>query len=296
MTISAEQQRLYRAYSHWYSKESNLRRKIFVTDVLLAIAGLGLAIWAHSSSPPTLLGQLAAACGLVWLLARELAVRRGASEARRTAVNIQQRFDLSFYGDWEDHWNRLLLGEPAPEHEIRQAHARHRGRDVEDDYWVDTVGLRPEKAAIARSYQTAIWGAGLHGEYAELTMKATWAFAMIIVIALLVSDIGLLTASPAIFAVAPLLVGRTQSAAHHRELESRRNALAKYAKEQIRSPEVRVAAVRLAQDEMARLRLIDRRTPQWLYDKRRQAYKGTHDTSAADLVSSERRASQGGTN
>lgn len=286
--ISDGQQRLYRAYSYWYSKETNLRRTIFLTDVAVAVAGFGLAIWSANGSPPEVLGQLAATVGVVWLLAREFAAQRGASEARRKAVNIQQRFDLSFYQNWRDHWNGLLLGEPVPEHEIRQAAERHKGRDVDNDYWVNTADLTPEQGAIARTYQTAIWGAGLHGDYANLTTKATWTLVAVIVIGLLVTDVGLLTASPAIITVAPLLVGRTQSAAHHRDLENRRKALAKFAEEEIRRPNVGVATVRLAQDEVARLRLIDRRTPQWLYDRRRQAYRSTHDTSAADLVRASR--------
>ncbi len=285
--INDDQRRLYRAYSYWYGKEANLRRTIFICDAAFAACGLGLAVWTTVvGSPPEVVSKAAAAGAITWLLTRELIARRGASSARRTAVKIQQRFDLSFYGPWKDHWNQLLLGQPLPEPSVRDAAERYQGNNVPDDYWVDTTGLSNEQGALARAYQTAIWGAGLHCEYAALTMKATGVLLAGIVVTLLISDVGLLTAAPVIITIAPLLVGRVQSSIHHRELANRRQVLAVYASEQIEAADLDVSAVRLAQDEVARLRLADRRTPEWLYEGRRQAYIGTHDTSAADLVRS----------
>jgi hypothetical protein len=285
--MNDDQRRLYRAYSYWYGKEANLRRTIFICDVAFAAVGFGLAVWTTVVGPtPEVVSKVTAAGGVTWLLGRELIARRGASAARRTAVKIQQRFDLSFYGPWKEHWNPLLLGPPIPEPSTRDAAKRYDGDDVPDDYWVDTTGLNDEQGALARTYQTAIWGAGLHGEYAALTIKVTGVLLAVIVITLLTSDVGLLTAAPAIITIAPLLVGRVQSSIHHRELANRRQTLATYASNEIEASSLGVSSVRLAQDEVARLRLADRRTPQWLYDMRRKSYLETHDTSAADLVRS----------
>lgn len=285
MTDLTKATELYRAYSQGYATEANRRRTAFYVDLAFAVAALLLTALIVAESSPRLVDLLTRwlpLAALFWLGLREIEPIAGDKRHRREAVNIQEQFDLFFWkgNDWPQNWNRLLAGEPVPARTVKQLAAANSDQTFTLDYWVNTDGLPNNDGALFRIEQTAAWGAVGHRRYAKLNRLPAIAGGLIVAIVSLVLDIRARDTAVALFAIAPFLVGRIQSAKDHDALANRREDLERHIQAVLdpKRPSTD-AEVRAAQDEIYRLRIEHRRIPSWLYNRH-----AVHDRSTIDAA------------
>lgn len=272
-TPTQEQHELYRAYSQSYATEANRRTVVFWIDVLFAGgAGLLAILRAFGTGEPTadFISTWSPPAALLWLAVRETGLLSDDKEHRRTAVMIQEQFDLTFWkgAGWRGAWNGVLCGKPLQQRVINELALSYRGEPVSDDYWVDTSGIPPNEAALLRIEQSAGWGAKGHHRYAKLNRIVGLGGLIVVLVPATIANLQAREIAAILFAVAPLLVGRLQSARDHDALSQRREDLECHIQDRLRdSEQIDVADVRAAQDELCRLRLEHRRIPKWLYDR-----------------------------
>jgi hypothetical protein len=281
---------LYRAYSRSYATEANRRRIAFYVDLTFAAAGLALtAITLADAAEPLVdfFSTWLPISALPWLVLREIDLVAVDKRHRLEAVNIQEQFDLCFWkgSTWPQHWNSLLAGQPVPDRTIKQLAAANATLQFANDYWVDTRGLPENDAALFRIEQTAAWGAVGHRRYASLNRRPAIAGVIAVCIAALILDLSARHAAVMLFAVAPFLVGRIQSARDHDALADRRERLERHIQAALdpRAPRSDVD-VRGAQDEVYRMRIEHRRIPSWLYDRHVDGDRATIDRAIDDRV------------
>lgn len=271
--VSSAQQELYRAYSHSYATETNQRRIAFVVDVIFTSIAATIAVLTVTDSAESIVDFLSTwmpPSALLWLVVRESNLLGDDTECRRTAVTIQEQFDLTFWkpGAWQEEWNHILCDDPVRPREIKELALAHDGEPVTDDYWVDTSGIPPEPAALLRIKQSAAWGSKGHLRYARINRVAAWAGLAVVLAFAFITDLGTRETAGVLIAVAPLLAGRLQSSRAHEGLAERRALLEDHVADLLHSsgsPAER--DVRLAQDELFRMRLQNRRIPSWLYHR-----------------------------
>jgi SMODS-associating 4TM effector domain len=273
VTATAEQQELYRAYSHSYATEAHRRRTAFLVDFGFAVVAAliaGLTAVDTGDSIVDFLSAWSPLAALLWLALRETGLLGDDKEHRRTAVVIQEQFDLTFWvaDRWREVWNGILCGNPIQQRVIKDLALNYRGEPLRDDYWVDTTGIGANDAALLRIQQTAGWGAKGHARYAQLNrIPAIGALVVVLAIAA-VADLKTRETAVVLFALAPFLVGRLQSARDHASLASRRETLERHIQEVLRrGTRAHEAEVRAAQDELCKMRFEHRRIPRWLYDR-----------------------------
>jgi hypothetical protein len=281
-----EHRQLYRAYSQSYATEANRRRIAFWVDALFAAVATAIATLQALSTATPLLDFLAAwspPAALLWLAIRETELLGDDKEQRRTAVAIQEQFDLTFWKNeaWRDAWN-LLLCKRVQQRVINELALAYRGEPMRDDYWVDTRQIDPNPAALLRIEQSAGWGAKGHSRYARLNRVAAIAGILVMLVVATIADFRTRETVAMLFAVAPLLVGRLQSARDHAALARRREEVESAIQERLRSnSDVSDGDVRAAQDELCRLRLEHRRIPKWLYARHAEHDRKTIDAAVA---------------
>jgi hypothetical protein len=286
--FSSAQQDLYRAYSHCYATEANQRRIAFVVDVVFTTAAATIAILTVTDLAESLTDYMVTwmpPAALLWLLLRESNLIGDDIERRRTAVTIQEQFDLTFWklNHWQDEWNRILCGDPVRPREIKELALAYDGPGFTDDYWVDTSGIDPEAAALLRIRQSAAWGAKGHRRYARLNRVAAWTGLTAVLTFAFVTDLGTRETAGVLITVAPLLVGRLQSSRSHLALAERRAVLEDHIAELLSgSASLAGRDVRLAQDELFRMRLENRRIPSWLYHHYVQRDRDAIDATLAE--------------
>ena len=285
MTDLKKAAELYCAYSQGYATEANRRRTAFYVDLAFAIAALVLTTLIVAESAPRLVDLLTRwlpLAALFWLGLREIEPIAGDARHRREAVNIQEQFDLLFWKDsgWSQNWNRLLAGEPVPARTVKQMATANPDQAFPLDYWVNTDGLPNNDAALFRIEQTAAWGAVGHRRYAKLNRLPAIAGALLVAVVSLVLNISARDTAVALFAIAPFLVGRIQSAKDHDTLADRREDLERHLQAQLDPKRPSTDAdVRTAQDEIYRLRIEHRRIPSWLYDRHAADDRSTIDAA-----------------
>lgn len=290
MIVSTNATELYRAYSQCYATEANRRRIAFYIDLAFAIAALVLTTLTVAESAAGLvdfLNRWLPLAALFWLGLREIEPIAGDKRHRREAVNIQEQFDLYFWKDssWPQHWNRLLAGEPIPTRTIKQLAAANQNHMFTPDYWVNTDGLPDNDAALFRIEQTAAWGAVGHRRYAKLNRLPATAGALAVAVVALLLDVSTRETAVALFAIAPFLVGRIQSARDHDALAERREVLERHIRAVLdpKRPSSE-ADVRSAQDEIYRIRIEHRRIPSWLYNRNAEHDRLTIDAAVETAV------------
>lgn len=272
-TLTEEQRDLYEAYSQSYATEANRRSTVFWIDLMFAcVAGL-IAVLQAVAAADSVLGFLTTwspPTALLWLAVRETGLLSDDKEHRHTAVMIQEQFDLTFWKGprWRETWNGILCGKPVQQRSINDLALSYRGEPLRDDYWVDTSGLPANEAALLRIEQSAGWGAKGHARYARLNRVAGLGGLILTLTVATVANFEAREIAVILFAVAPFLVGRLQSARDHAELSRRREELESHIQELLhRGQGVNDEHVRAAQDELCRMRLEHRRIPKWLYDR-----------------------------
>lgn len=270
-SITDEQHQLYRAYSRSYATEANNRRIALLIDVafaLLAVTITALTITDSAQSALAWLSTWAPPTTLLWLTLRETGLLGDDTPHRRTAVKIQEQFDLTFWkpDTWRESWNHLLCGDPVPHRAIGDLALDYQGSPVADDYWIDTTGVQPNAAALLRTKQSAGWGARGHERYARINRATTILGLLLVLFAALITDLASRETASVVVAAAPLLVGRLQSARAHGALSDRRATLERHISQLLdRATPPTDTEVREAQDELCRMRFEDRRIPTWLY-------------------------------
>ncbi len=281
---------LYRAYSRSYATEANRRRIAFCVDLAFAAAGLLLAAITLADIARSLVDILSTwlpIAALLWLGLREISPVAVDKRHRREAVSVQEQFDLYFWKGihWPKHWNRLLAGQPVPDRTIKQLAAANTNVHFAANYWVDTQGVPDNDAALFRIEQTAAWGAVGHRRYANLNRLPAFAGIVAICIAAVVLNLSARHAAVILFAVAPFLVGRIQSAGDHDALADRRERLEHHIQEILDPKHPRTDSdVREAQDEVYRMRIEHRRIPTWLYDRYATNDRATIDAAIESRV------------
>ena len=271
--FSDEQLDLYNACSQSYRTEANRRRTALIVD--LAFAGIAAAIAAMTVTDASqwaldLLTTWSPFVTLLWLVIRETALLGDDREHRRTAVMIQEQFDLSFWksDNWRQVWNQLLCGDPIQPRTIKDLSLRYGGETIADNYWVNATGVPPNEAALLRIQQSAGWGAKGHARYAQLNRAAVIVGFILVVTAAAIIDLGTRDIAAVLMAVAPLLVGRLQSERANAALTRRRETLERHIRELLSTPPSATERdVRAAQDELCRMRLENRRIPTPLYNR-----------------------------
>lgn len=295
---SNDQHELYRAYSQSYASEANKRRTAFLVDLAFAAVAAAIAVLTVSNAAEGLLDLLSGwlpPVALLWLAIRETGLLGDDKQHRHTAVTIQEQFDLTFWKSdrWTEGWNRLLCREPVQQRKIKELALDYQGDPLPADYWVDTAGLPPNDAAILRIQQTAGWGARGHDRYARLNRVPALIGLFAVLMIAVVVDLGARETTAVLFAVAPFLVGRLQSARAHMSLARRRESLELHMQELLRNRAAPTDAhVRTAQDELYRIRLEHRRIPAWLYNRYADRDRRVIDTAVAqeaDLLRSKYR-------
>ena len=283
--LTDTQRELYRAYSQSYGTEANRRVIGFVVDVVFAAAAVAvtmMAIGDLSRSALDILASWSPPAVLLWLIVRETDLLGDDREHRRIAVTIQEQFDLTFWksDNWQGGWNQLLCGDPIKPRTIRDLALSYDGEPLADDYWVDTSGVPANEAALLRIRQSAGWGAKGHSRYKRLNRTAVWAGFLIILAVALLLDLSTRDAAVVLMTVAPLLVGRLQSARAHASLAQRRETLERHIQKLLSSPTPTTERdVRIAQDELCRMRLENRRIPVWLYRRYAERDREAIDTA-----------------
>lgn len=281
----AELQELYSAYSYCYASEANRRRLTFAIDASFAatacLLSLLSALDAHAGTQRWLTTWIPM-MALAWLAARETRLVADDQTPRRNAVLIQEQFDLMFWraGDWRNVWNPFLGGQPIQARRIKEFAHNYDGEPFEDRYWVNTTGLPPDVGALFRSMQTAAWGAKGHSRYARLNHFPAVVSVIVVLALSVIWNLESRDTAAILAAAAPFLVGRLQSARDHQDLAHRRETLENHL-QQLCTPRVEVSSadVRLAQDEICRLRLEHRRIPSWLYKRYGEKDRATIDAA-----------------
>lgn len=264
---------LYQASSRCYATEAGGRRIAFGVDLVFAVAALVLtALTAAEWSPDSVdfLTTWLPLTALLWLVVREIGLISVDQEHRRNAVNIQEQLDLINWkrSDWTKYWNRLLAGEPVSARTIKQLASANPNAALPPDYWIDTIALPANDAALFRIEQTAAWGAEGHRRYAVLNRYPSLVGLVLVIVAAMILDVSARETAAAVMAIAPFLVGRIQSGREHAALAGRRVSLERHI-QAVLDPE-RTSSdvdVRTAQDELYRLRMETRRIPRWLYNR-----------------------------
>jgi hypothetical protein len=285
-----EQRELFNAYSQSYETEANRRSTVFWVDFIFAVvAGViaGLQAAAEAASILEFLTTWSPPAALFWLAVRETGLLSNDREHRRTAVTIQEQFDLTFWKGqrWRDAWNDILCGKPVQQRVINDLALGYRGESLRDDYWVDTSGIPANDAALLRVEQSAGWGAKGHSRYARVNRVAGLGGLILVLTVATIANFQAREIAAMLFAVAPFLVGRLQSAGDHAALARRREELESHIQELLRSgKDAGDADVRAAQDELCRMRLEHRRIPDWLYDRYADHDRKAIDTAVAQDV------------
>ena len=271
--FSDEQQDLYRAYSQCYLTEANRRCTAFLVDSVFAAIATAIGLIAVSNMASSALDSLttgSAVAALIWLTIRETDLLSDSKEHRRTAVTIQEQFDLTFWKSdkWHEGWNYLLCGDPFQPRTIKELSHNYKGEPLADPYWVNTTDVPQNDAALLRIQQSAAWGAKGHKRYARLNKTVGAVGLIVVLVTATVIDLATRDAATLLMAMAPFLVGRKQSARAHTSLAHRREELERHIQELLRSPRVSTQRdVRAAQDELCRVRLENRRIPAYLYNR-----------------------------
>ncbi len=285
--LTDTQQEFYRAYSQSYRTEANKRVIVFVVDVVFAAAAAAVTIMTigdYWKSALDILASWSPPAVLLWLIVRETDLIGDDREHRRIAVTIQEQFDLTFWksDNWHEGWNQLLCGDPTEPRTIKDLALSYEGEPLADDYWVDTTGLLANNAALLRIRQSAGWGAKGHARYERLNRSAAWVGFLIVLAVALLFDLSTRDAAVVLMTVAPLLVGRLQSARAHASLAQRRETLERHIQKLLSSSTPATKRdVRITQGELCRMRLENRRIPVWLYTRYAARDRKTVDTAAA---------------
>ena len=284
-SLTDTQQELYSAYSQSYRTEANKRVIAFVVDVVFAASAAAVTIMTIGDLSMSALDILAISSPpavLLWLIVRETDLLSDDRDHRRTAVTIQEQFDLTFWksDNWREGWNQLLCGDPIEPRTIKDLVLSYQGKPLADDYWVDTSGVPANEAALLRIQQSAGWGAKGHSRYKRLNTTAAGIGFLVVLVVALVLDLSTRDAVVVLMAFAPLLVGRYQSARAHTSLAQRRETLERHIQKLLNSPTSPTERdVRAAQDELCRMRLENRRIPAWLYNR-----YSTRDRNSIDVA------------
>jgi hypothetical protein len=289
---------LYQAYSRCYTTEANRRHIAFGVDLVFAVAALSLTVLTTADWSPDAAEFLTTwlpLAALFWLVVREIGLISVDLGHRQSAVNIQEQLDLTNWkgSAWAKHWNRLLAGEPIPTRTIKQLALANPNAAMPADYWIDTTGLPGNDAALFRIEQTAAWGAEGHRRYALLNRYPPLAGLVLVVVAALILDVSARETAAAVIAIAPFLVGRVQSGREHTALAGRRVTLEEHI-QAVLDPEHPSSDidVRIAQDELYRLRMETRRIPTWLYNRYAAHDRASIDGAIATRIEAFRDASK----
>ena len=283
--LTDSQQELYSAYSQSYRTEANRRVIAFMVDVVFVVAAAAVTIMTVGdlwNSALDILASWSPPAVLLWLIVRETDLLSDDRDQRRTAVTIQEQFELTFWksDNWQEGWNQLLCGDPIEPRTIKDLALSYEGEPLADDYWVDTYGVPANKAALLRIWQSAGWGARGHSRYKRLNRTAAWIGFLVVLAVALLLDLSTRDAVVVLMTLAPLLVGRHQSARAHASLAQRRKTLEHHVQESLSSPTFPTERdVRTAQDELFKMRLENRRIPEWLYNR-----YSTRDRDSIDAV------------
>jgi len=296
-----DQRELYSAYSQSYVTEANRRRTAFWIDLAFAVVAgciAGLKVTDAAESAVDLLSSWSPPAALLWLTVRETRLLGDDKEHRRTAVRIQEQFDLTFWkaDKWREVWNKLLCGDPVKQRTIKDLAFSYRSEPLAQEYWVDTSGITCNDAALLRIQQSTGWGAKGHVRYVRLNRVPALAALVLVILIALIADLAARETAAVLFAVAPFLVGRLQSTRDHGYLAQRREDLETHIQELLRTGlGARDVDVRAAQDELCRMRLEHRRIPSWLYNRYAGRDRATIDAAVAreaELVRSRNRAAK----
>lgn len=288
--LTGEQEELYQAYSASYGSVGARRRYEFIVDGLFAFVALvivSLSVFELAEDLRDTANRWIPLVTLLWLGVRESRVFGNPQAQRMEAVNLQEQFDLSFWKgqDWRSVWNGLLLASPVPRRTVKERAASFRGETISATYWVDTSALTASAAALARIMQSAGWGERGHRRYADLNSLASVAGLVVLVVYSAVGGLDTLDLAAATMAVAPILTGRRAAARAHRNLSQSRRDLEAHAEQLLLGPSLPSDQdVRSAQDELVRLRLEDRRIPEWLYRRYKERDEQSIDSAALELV------------
>ena len=287
--LTGEQEELYQAYSASYGSVGAQRRNEFIVDGLFAFVALvivGSSIFELAEHVRDAATRWIPLVTLLWLGLRESRVFGNPQAQRMEAVNLQEQFDLSFWKgqDWRLVWNELLLASPVPRRTVKERAASFRGETIDATYWVDTSALTDSAAALARIMQSAGWGERGHRRYADLNFAASVAVLVVLVVCSAVGGLDTLDLAAGTMAVAPILTGRLAAARAHRNLSQSRRDLEDHAEQLLLGPSLPSDQVRSAQDELVRLRLEDRRIPEWLYRRYKDRDEQSIDSAALEIV------------
>lgn len=268
-----QQERLYRAYSQSYRSEATRRQWTFVVDVAFSALAVCIAVMAINDWSDELLDTLtkwSPFVALAWLVVRDAELLGEGKRFRRTAVTIQEQYDLTLWkaAEWRTQWNSLLCGDPTQPRIVEHLSNAYEGPSPAANYWVDTSGIPANEAALLRIRQSAGWSAKGHARYKRLTRPAAYIGASLIAAICLLLEMSTSDALAALMAAAPLLAGRLQSARAHGSVALRLEALERHIQELLYGPAIATEFdVRVAQDEMCRVRYENCRIPTWLYNR-----------------------------
>lgn len=271
--IRDQQERLYRAYSQSYRSEANRRQWIFVVDVAFSLLAVGIAAIAVGAWSQGFLDALTAwspFVALAWLFVRDAELLGQGKKSRRTAVTIQEQFDLTFWkpDGWTEQWNSLLCGHALQPRDIEHLSNAYEGPPLTCDYWVDTSDIPANEAALLRICQSAGWSSRGHARYRRFMMLASSVGVSLVMAMSVLLDLSARSALAVLVAVAPLLVGRLQSGRIHGSLALRLETLESHIRELLCGPtSATTLEVRAAQDELCRVRYVNCRIPTWIYNR-----------------------------
>lgn len=286
--LTDTQHELYSAYSQSYRTEANKRVIAFGVDVMFAATAAAVTIMRIGELWESVLNILAIwlpPAVLLWLVVRETDLLSDDRQHRRTAVTIQEQFDLTFWksDDWPEAWNRLLCGDPVEPRTIKELALDYEDEPLADGYWIDTSGLQENDATLLRIRQSAGWGAKGHVRCQRLNRSAAWIGLLIVVVVALLLDRSARDAAVVLMTVSPLLVGRHQSARAHASLAQRRETLERHIRNLLSSTTSATERdVRAAQDELCRMRFENRRIPEWLYNRYKERDRDAIDAAVAE--------------
>lgn len=284
-TPTDDQRELYNAYSQSYGAEANRRAITFWID--LAFAALAsivafLVVTERAEAAATFLKDWTPVAALLWLTVRELLMPTPDRDHRRTAVMIQEQFDLTFWkgSSWLSSWNEILCGRPVQQRIIKDLALAFKGTPLDDDYWVGTDGIEPNAAALLRIEQSAAWGATGHSRYSRLNRRCAIGVLAILVTGAVLTGVSTRGTAAVLMGFAPFLVGRLQSAREQAALAKRREDLEGHVQGVLHgSRRVSERDVRAAQDQLCRLRLEQRRVPGRLYRRYLERDQATVDAA-----------------
>lgn len=289
--LTDDQVELYRAYSASYRAAGSRRFVEFAVDFVFA--GLALLIVLSSvfevaNEAREDLSSYLPLLALGWLCLREAKLFGDPVARRSQAVNIQEQFDLSFWkpDGIDDEWNSLLCGPAIPRRTVKELAADYRGETIGADYWVDTAALAPTTGALVRILQSSGWGERGHRRYARLNHAAVVLGVAAVMLVGALANLDTLDLAAVAMAVAPPLLGRLNAARAHRALAHSRKTLESHVTAILNDPRrpVRDQDVRAGQDELVRLRLADRRIPEWLYRRYQERDQAAIDTAISELL------------